>query len=112
MIPTLPSSISDQEQIEFYSSIAGNLSDQSSIHVHWHTHRQNPSVCWICDLNILVSKILLLTKSSLDMETESSSEYDSDTEIEGEKFNFNDEPLGVPEYETEEPEEEPVGDSQ
>jgi len=97
MIPTLPSSISDQEQIEFYSSIAGNLSDQSSIHVHWHTHRQNPSVCWICDLNILVSKILLLTKSSLDMVTESSSEYESDTEIEND-LNHDEEP--EPEYET------------
>ncbi len=98
MIPSLPSSISDQEQIEFYSSIAGNLSDQSSIHVHWHTHRQNPSVCWICDLNILVSKILLLTKSSLDMETESSSEEESDTEIENESLNRDEEPQ--PEYDT------------
>ncbi len=97
MIPTLPSSISDEEQIEFYSSIAGNLSDQSSIHVHWHTHRQNPSVCWICDLNILVSKILLLTKSSLDMVTESSSDNESDSEIERD---YDEEP--VPEYETEE----------
>ncbi len=107
MIPTLPSSISDQEQIEFYSSIAGNLSDQSSIHVHWHTHRQNPSVCWICDLNILVSKILLLTKSSLDMETENSSELESDTEIEND-LNHDEEP--VPEYEVE-PEEQ-MGDSE
>ncbi len=97
MIPTLPSSISDKEQIEFYSSIAGNLSDQSSIHVHWHTHRQNPSVCWICDMNILISKVLLLTKSSLDMVTESSSEYDSDAEIEND-LNHDEEP--VPEYET------------
>ncbi len=103
MIPSLPSSISDQEQIEFYSSIAGNLSDQSSIHVHWHTHRQNPSVCWICDLNILVSKILLLTKSSLDMETESSSELESDTEIESD---LND--VTEPEYDTvDEPEQGP-----
>ncbi len=98
MIPILPSSISDEEQIEFYSSIAGNLSDQSSIHVHWHTHRQNPSVCWICDLNILVSKILILTKSSLDMVTESSSDNESDSEIEND-LNHDEEP--VPEYETE-----------
>jgi len=100
MIPTLPSSISDKEQIEFYSSIAGNLSDQSSIHVHWHTHRQNPSVCWICDMNILISKVLLLTKSSLDMVTESSTEYDSESEIENDNdLNHDDE--GVPEYEVE-----------
>ncbi len=107
MIPSLPNSISDQEQIEFYSSIAGNLSDQSSIHIHWHTHRQNPSVCWICDLNILVSKILLLTKSSLDMETENSSDEESDTEIENESLNRDEEPQ--PEYETEE---EQVGDTE
>ncbi len=99
MIPTLPSSISDTEQIEFYSSIAGNLSDQSSIHVHWHTHRQNPSVCWICDMNILISKILLLTKSSLDMVTESSSEDESDSEIETESLNRDEE--GTPEYDVE-----------
>ncbi len=99
MIPTLPSSISDTEQIEFYSSIAGNLSDQSSIHVHWHTHRQNPSVCWICDMNILISKILLLTKSTLDMVTESSSDDESDSEIEND-LNHNEEK--VPEYEIEE----------
>jgi len=91
MIPTLPNSISDQEQIEFYSSLAGNLADQSTIHMHWHTHRQNPSVCWICDLNILVSKILLLTKSSLDMETESSSELESDTEIENDLSDLTEE---------------------
>ncbi len=108
MIPTLPSSISDIEQIEFYSSIAGNLSDQSSIHVHWHTHRQNPSVCWICDLNILVSKILLLTKSTLDMVTVSSLENESDSEIEND-LNHDEEP--EPEYETL-PEAESLGDSE
>ncbi len=82
MIPTLPSNVSDKDQLEFLSTLAGNLADQSSIHVNWHTHRQNPSVCWICDLNVLVSKILFYTKSSLDMETELSSEDDSDSEIE------------------------------
>ncbi len=102
MIPTLPSSISDKEQLAFLSTLAGNLSDQSSVHVNWHTHRQNPSVCWICDLNILVSRILFYTKSSLDMVTEPSSEDDSDAEIEKDNFNYNDEPLGTPEYEVEE----------
>ncbi len=98
MIPTLPSNVSDKDNLEFLSTIAGNLSDQSSVHVNWHTHRQNPSVCWICDLNILVSKILYYTKSSLDMETELSSEDDSDSEIESESFNKDEE--GTPEYET------------
>ncbi len=99
MIPTLPSSVSDKDNLEFLSTIAGNLSDQSSVHVNWHTHRQNPSVCWICDLNILVSKILFYTKSSLDMVTESSSENELDSEIELESLNRDDEEP-VPEYET------------
>ncbi len=103
MIPTLPSNVSDKDNLEFLSTIAGNLSDQSSVHVNWHTHRQNPSVCWICDLNILVSKILYYTKSTLDMGTELSSEDDSDSEIEND-LNHDEEP--VPEYETlEEPDE-------
>ncbi len=100
MIPTLPSNVSDKDQLDFLSTLAGNLADQSSIHVNWHTHRQNPSVCWICDLNILVSRILFYTKSSLDIETELSSVDDSDSEIEKDNFNYNDEPIGVPEYET------------
>ncbi len=102
MIPTLPSNVSDQDNLEFLSTIAGNLADQSTVHMNWHTHRQNPSVCWICDLNILVSKILYYTKSSLDMVTELSSEEDSDSEIENESFNKDEEP--EPEYDT-------VGDS-
>ncbi len=101
MIPDLPSSVSDIERLDFYATLAGNLSDQSSIHVNWHTHRQNPSICWICDLNILISKVLRIqtdnTKSSLDMVTELSSEDDSDAEIE----NYNTDDEGVPEYETE-----------
>ncbi len=108
MIPTLPPSISDDEKNQFYATLAGNLSDQSSIHVHWHTHRQNPSVCWICDMNTLLS-MAFNTKSSLDMVTKSSSDDESDTEIESEFLNKNEEP-NEPEYETEE--EEPVGDSQ
>ncbi len=97
MIPTLPSNVSDKDNLEFLSTIAGNLADQSSIHVNWHTHRQNPSVCWICDMNILISKILFYTKSSLDIGTELSSEDDSDSEIEND-LNHDEEP--VPEYET------------
>ncbi len=97
MIPELPATVSDRENLNFLSTIAGNLSDQSSVHVNWHTHRQNPSVCWICDLNTLVSKVLFYTKSSLDMVTELSSEDDSDSEIE--TYKTNDEP--EPEYEVE-----------
>ncbi len=87
MIPDLPPSVSDKERLSFYSTLWGNLSDQSSVHVNWHTHRQNPAVCWICDLFNLTDKILHIldkdiTKSSLDMVTELSSEDDSDSEIE------------------------------
>ncbi len=107
MIPDLPPSVSDSERLDFYSALAGNLSDQSSIHVNWHTHRQNPSVCWICDLNILISKVLRIetnnTKSTLDIRTEHSSEDDSDSEIEND-LNHNDEP--------DVDEEEPLDDSQ
>lgn len=87
MIPQLPNSVSDEDRVDFFSKIAGNLSDQSTVHVNWHTHRRNPSVCWICDLNILNSVLLremerYISKSSLDIETELSSEDDSDSEIE------------------------------
>ncbi len=102
MIPTLPSNVSTKDNLDFLSTIAGNLADQSTVHMNWHTHRQNPSVCWICDLNILVSKILYYTKSSLDMVTELSSEDVSDSEIES----LNKDEEGVPEYDVEQPDEE------
>ncbi len=96
MIPILPNTVTAEQRLDFYSTLAGNLSDQSTIHVNWHTHRQNPSVCWICDLNTLISYVLeakgYLTKSALDMETELSSEDVSDSEIEDENLNYNDEP--------------------
>ncbi len=96
MIPDLPPGVTDKDRLDFYSTLVGNLSDQSTIHINWHTHRQNPSTCWICDLLILMSKILhitqgLIPKSTLDMETESSSEYDSDSEIEDESLNRDEE---------------------
>ncbi len=93
MIPELPPSVSDKENLDFLSTLAGNLSDQSSIHVNWHTHRQNPSVCWICDMNTLISKILYYTKSSLDIETQYSSDEDSEPEIETESFNKDEEAI-------------------
>ncbi len=97
MIPDLPEGISADKVLDFYSKLAGNLQDQSTIHVNWHTHRRNPSVCWICDLNIMISKLITLsdsfiTKSTVDLETELLSESETDTEIEGEFLNRNDEP--------------------
>ncbi len=87
MIPDLPEGISDDKLLDFYAKLAGNLSDQSTIHIRWWTHRQNPSVCWICDQNILIAKLLkvsdrYITKSTVDMETSSMSENDSESEIE------------------------------
>lgn len=108
MIPDLPPGVSDSDQIAFYNTLWGNLSDQSSVHVNWHTHRQNPSVCWICDLYNLTAKILymydrLLTKSSLDNMTELSSVKVSDSEIESDsnsiqEFDEDGMPINEPEY--------------
>ncbi len=87
MIPDLPEGMSDLETLKFYDTLSGNLSDQSTIHVHWWTHRQNPSVCWICDMTTLLTKVLDIaipknTKSTVDIETYESLEEDSDSEIE------------------------------
>ncbi len=104
MIPDLPPSCTDEDRLAFYDTLHGNLSDQSTIHMNWHTHRQNPSTCWICDTLILMSKVMAIadkyiTKSPLDTETELSQEEDSDSEIENDNdLNHDDE--GVPEYET------------
>ncbi len=102
MIPDLPEGISEEKTLEFYDSLSGNLSDQSTVHKNWHTHRGNPSICWICDMTTLLSKVLTLaldkyTKSTVDMETdEVQCETESDTEIE----NLNIDEEGVPEYDT------------
>lgn len=87
MIPDLPDGVSLDDTLEFYNNLWSNLESQSTVHVHWHTHRKNPATCWICDMYALVSKMLsiydtLLTKSSVDNEISLSSASDSDTEIE------------------------------
>ncbi len=107
MIPELPGGVSDADLLEFYDKLAGNLSDQSTVHIHWWTHRQNPSVCHICDTHILIAKLIALaskfiTKSTVDMETYTSTEDDSGSEIED--LNVNEEPSTEPEYDLEEPE--------
>ncbi len=89
MIPDLPEGISADKVLDFYSKLAGNLQDQSTIHINWFTHRRNPSVCWICDLHIINSKIIALcdsfiTKSTVDLETTSMSEDETDFESENE----------------------------
>ncbi len=110
MIPDLPPSVTIQDRLEFYAKLLGNLSDQSSVHVNWHTHRQNPSVCWICDLYTISTMILdttktILTKSPLDMGTRNSSGNESEPEIE-DNLNHDDEVESdaTPEYEVAEDE--------
>ena len=110
MIPDLPEGISEENRLDFYEKLSGNLTDQSSIHVHWWTHRQNPSVCWICDMVTILSKILDLTKpintkSTVDIETSFSSEDDSDSEIE-DNLNHDEENHNEPEYDVVEEEQE------
>jgi len=107
MIPELPESVNDIERLKFYSDILSNLEDQSTIHTNWHTHKQNPSVCWICDIPIVARKIAYIvekniTKSTLDMETESSSEEENDTEIDddSDEESLNNDEERVPEYDT------------
>ncbi len=86
MIPDLPKSVTDEDALAFYSDLLSSLEDQSTIHVNWHTHKNNPAVCWICDIPICARKIAYLveqyiTKSPLDTADIAESELDSDSEI-------------------------------
>jgi len=103
MIPELPESVTDMERLKFYSDILSNLEDQSTIHVHWHTHKQNPAVCWICDIPIVARKIAYIVEKNITKSTDrhddsSSSENVSDTEIEDESLNKDEEAYNEPEY--------------
>ncbi len=89
MIPDLPQGMTLEQELAFYSQLGGNLSDQGLVHINWHTHRRNPSVCWICDQQILFTKVMALydrfiTKSSVDMETSYMSDEETESEIENE----------------------------
>ena len=114
MIPTLPHSVTKIDALAFYSDILSNLEDQSTIHTNWHTHKQNPAVCWICDIPICARKMAyiveeLITKSPLDIETGLSSGEESEPEIEND-LNHDEEGSTEPEYETEEPLDDSKGD--
>jgi len=110
MIPDLPEGMDERQLLMFYDTLSGNLSDQSTIHKNWHTHRSNPSLCWICDMTTLLSKVLDIamhkyTKSTVDIETdEVQCETDSESEIEN-NLNHNDESSTEPEYDVMENEE-------
>ncbi len=107
MIPDLPEGMTLEQELAFYSQLGGNLSDQSSVHVNWHTHRRNPSVCWICDINILLTKVIdlydnFISKSSVDMETSHMSDEETDTEIELDMSDPLNNPSTEPEYNVDE----------
>ncbi len=74
MIPYLPNDTSDLEIPRFYKQIVDNLEIRSGHHEAWHSHKRDPSVCWMCDL-VELAKICinemerLISKSALDIET-------------------------------------------
>ncbi len=92
MIPYLPEDTNPLEIPKFYSSIIENLEMRGGHHEAWHSHKRDPSVCWMCDL-IEVSKIvcreleMFISKSALDIETELIDQDVSPEEV----FNKNDE---------------------
>ncbi len=87
MIPDLPEGLSPEQQLDFYTKLLSQNEGQGLQHIHWHTHKQNPTLCWICDRHTLVLKMLnineqLIMKSSVDSETISVDESELDSEIE------------------------------
>ncbi len=74
MIPYLPTDTSDLDVPKFYKQLVDNLEIRSGHHVGWHSHKRDPSVCWMCDL-VELSKLLIsemeryISKSALDIET-------------------------------------------
>ncbi len=75
MIPYLPQDSSDLDIPKFYKQLVDNLEIRSGHHVGWHSHKRDPSVCWMCDLvelaKLLISEIeRVISKSALDIETE------------------------------------------
>ncbi len=74
MIPYLPLETNPMDIPKFYKQIVDNLSSRGGHHENWHSHKRDPSVCWMCD-EIEVSKLLIgelerfISKSALDIET-------------------------------------------
>ncbi len=101
MIPDLPEGNTVEQQIDFYEKLLSTNEDQGVIHIHWHTHRNDPSLCWICDRATLARKCIaiaeesLLSKSAPDIETSLVHDSDFDAEIESD-LNHDDE--NEPEY--------------
>ncbi len=72
MIPYLPEGTPDASVPGFYKQILDNLEMRCGHHETWHTHKKDPSVCWVCDL-IELTKICVremeavISKSALDI---------------------------------------------
>ncbi len=75
MIPMLPVETNPMDVPVFYRQIIENLEMRGGHHEAWHSHKRDPSVCWMCDL-IEVSKLVVgemerfISKSATDIETE------------------------------------------
>ncbi len=106
MIPDLPEGCNVDQQIDFYEKLLDTNESQGLVHIHWHTHRNDPSLCWICDRATLAHKCIniameaLNIKSAPDIETSLVHDSDLESEIDDESLNRDDEP--VPEYDVEE----------
>ncbi len=94
MIPYLPESTKDEDIPKFYEQILDNLSMRCGHHETWHTHKKDPSVCWVCDL-LELTKISVremervISKSALDIMNEDLSS--SDLAEEREMLNYDEE---------------------
>ncbi len=95
MIPYLPEDTPDTSIPKFYQQIMDNLSMRCGHHETWHTHKKDPSVCWVCDL-LELTKICVremerfISKSVLDIDdqfldqenlAEESVNYNTDDEV-------------------------------
>ena len=73
MIPMIPQDTNPLDVPKFYKQIVDNLEIRSGHHEAWHSHKRDPSVCWMCDL-VEVSKIVIqelerfISKSALDID--------------------------------------------
>ncbi len=99
MIPDLPEGNTVDQQIDFYEKLLDTNESQGLVHIHWHTHRNDPSLCWICDRATLAHKCiaiaeesLKLNKSAPDIETSLVHDSDLESEIENESLNRDEEP--------------------
>lgn len=107
MIPELPQ-VSDSARFQFYDQLVSNLESQSTHHVAWFSHKRQPDVCWICDQQILMHKLMdwierLLSKSAVDLDDSHCSEKEADSESDesDEDEGLDESQECVPEYDVE-----------